>query len=129
MIHLVAKHVFDDVRHFAPKLKPGYDNYPTVAIRDPSSDKVREIEETEYCKRFRTSWSWFSLAKMVARFTLYNLKAGFMVAFNEPAYQVSQDLLSIRRIRTDTDQCFVMEDTTIPEDVIHGVCHWDPNQI
>ena len=41
LIKRVAKRMFDDVRHFAPRLRPFYDNYPTVVVKDPSADKER----------------------------------------------------------------------------------------
>ena len=98
LIGLVSKCVFDDVRQFAPKFKPPYDTYPTIVIKDPSTDKLREIEEVEYMKRFRVNWAWFSLAKMVALYTAYNLKESFMAPFNDPDFQVSQPTLLITEI-------------------------------
>lgn len=87
---MVAKCVFDDVRDFAPKLRPAYDIYPTVVVVDPSTDKERQVSANDYFKWFAINWSWFNLAKMLARFTHHHFQAEFMQAFNEPNFQVSQ---------------------------------------
>lgn len=60
LIRMTGKCVFDDVRNFAPKLGPSHDNYPTVIVKDPTTDKERKVQETEYCRRFKSSWAWFS---------------------------------------------------------------------
>lgn len=118
---MVAKAVFDDVRQFSPKLKPSFDNYPTVVVRDPSTDKEREIEESDYIKRFSANWAWLPLAKMVAKYTHHELKASFMIPFNNPTYQVNQILPIFYEGRANEEKGFKMEDTTIPEDVLHGI--------
>lgn len=89
LISLVAKFVFENVRSFAPKLRPSFDSYPAVLVKDPTTDKLRETE-SEYFKRFVTNWAWFSLAKTVARYTHHGFKATFMEPFNDPGFQVSQ---------------------------------------
>lgn len=120
LISMVAE-VFDDVRQFSPKLRPSFENYPTVVVRDPTTDKERDIQGSEYIKRFNSNWAWFSLAKMVARYTHYDLKAPFMMPFNNPSYQVNQMLNLFYEGRANEKNCLKMEDTTIPEEVLHGI--------
>ncbi|KAK4696133.1 hypothetical protein P7C71_g1739, partial [Lecanoromycetidae sp. Uapishka_2] len=104
LIGMVAPYVWEHIDQFAPKMRPAYDAYPTVTLKDPSTGKERDIEVQEDMKRFASNWSWFSLAKLVSRFIRYQLAEGFMAPFNDSAYQ-----------------CFVMDDTEIPEDVVRGV--------
>lgn len=82
----MAKCVLDKARQFALTLRSSYNSYPTVLVQDPTTDKEREIQQTDYPEDFTSNWTRFSLAKMVARFTLFNLKAVFMQPFNELTY-------------------------------------------
>lgn len=89
LVNLVAESIFEDIQSFSPKMTPSFDSYPTVATKNPTSGKTSTTTLEEYVTRFRTNMAWHSLAKSVARFVSYKLEEGFMKAFNNPNYVVS----------------------------------------
>lgn len=51
----VSKCVFDDVRQYALKLRPSYDDHPTVCSVNPMTDQERDVSESYYFKRFTSN--------------------------------------------------------------------------
>ena len=101
LVSMVAKCVFATSNN----LRQSSDRRST-AIRQ-SWSKIHRRTSCEIYKKptissaSGTNWAWFSLAKMVARFTHYDLKADIMESFNDPAYQVSQIVSPIRGYHAD----------------------------
>lgn len=90
LIALVSETIWEDWESFSVKLNPAQDQYPTIAIQNPTTSKITEGTTEEYMTRFRSSMAWNELAKAVARYTRYNLVEKFMVPFNDPEYSVSK---------------------------------------
>ena len=88
---------------------------------DPKSYHLEVTEGTtdEYMTRFKSNMVWNTLAREVARYTGYQLVEPFMRPFNNPEYSVSKVQMQ-GDIFTYTSQAFVMEDTSVAEDIVRG---------
>lgn len=89
LVNLVSDCIFEEIRSFSPIVIPSFDSYPTVATKNPTSGKTSTTTPEEYITRFRTNMAWHGFAKSVARFVRYKLEEGFMKAFNDLNYIVS----------------------------------------
>ncbi|KAG7007172.1 hypothetical protein G7Y79_00011g030700 [Physcia stellaris] len=103
LIALVSELIWEDWEHFSVKLNPKLDQYPIVAIQNPTTSKVTEGTTDEYMTRFKSNMVWNTLAREVARYTGYQLVEPFMRPFNNPEYSA-----------------FVIGDTSIAEDIVRG---------
>ena len=127
LIALVSELSWEDWEHFSVKLNPKLDQYPTVAIQNPTTSKVTEGTIDKYMTRFKSNMAWNTLAREVARYTGYQLVEPFMRPFNSPEYSVSKVHMQ-GDIFTYTSQAFVMEDTGIAENIVRGAFSLRPSK-
>ena len=90
LISLVSELIWQEWDSFSVKFNPKQDQYPTVAIQNPTASKVTEGTTDEYLSRFKPNMAWNTLAREVARYTRYNQVEPFMRPFNNPEYSVSK---------------------------------------
>ena len=90
LISLASELIWEEWESFSVKQNPKQDQYPIVAIQNPTTSKVTEGTTNEYLSRFKSNIAWNTLAREVARYTRYNLVEPFMRPFNNPEYSVSK---------------------------------------